>query len=127
MSMNIYRNELIEAMKKLTEQGFKCYILKANPSYMYGFIITPSDNIIYVQRDNYNGGWDFGFKYIPSKENGSGCGCFERPVYQITSDIILQAEKMGLSYAQRLGVKFYVNSDAFLKQLWNINSMVLVE
>lgn len=115
-----YRQELINAMETLAKEGFKCFILKNDPSFLYGYVITPNDNIIYIQRDTFKWrGWTFTFKYIPSKKTGSGCQCLEEPVTEITKEILLQAEKEGLEFARRLKAKLYNSSEQFLDNLWN--------
>ena len=120
MKKNNYREELVSSMQELSKNGYRCFIRKENPSYMYGFIITPNDNIIYIQRDSFDWmGWTFSLKYKPSQKNGSGCGCFENPVQEITLEIIQEAEKQGLMFARRLKATLYNNSEEYIKKLWN--------
>ena len=115
-----YRQELINSMQELSKNGFKCFVLKENPSYMYGFVITPNDNIIYIQRDFSKWrGWTMSLQYKPSKKNGTGCQCFEEPIEKITLELILEAEKAGLNFARRLKATLYNNSNEYLEKLWN--------
>ena len=116
---NENREELILSMQELTENGFRCFILKENPSYLYGIIITPSDNILYIQRDNFNMGWIVSLQYKPSAKNGTGCQCLEDPFWKITPKNILECEKQGLAFAQRLSAKLYKNSKEYISNLWN--------
>lgn len=106
-------------MSKLSKEGFKCFILKENKNYCFGYVITPSDNVLYIQRESYNMGWDISLKYKPSRQTGNGCSCNDRPFQDITKEDILQAETSGLQFAYRLGAKLYKSSEEFLKQLWN--------
>jgi len=117
---NDYRQELIEGMKELVKNGFKCFIKKEDPSYLYGFMITPQDNVLYIQRDSFEWrGWTTTLQYKPSKKNGSGCFCFEEPFQRITVETILEAEKEGLNFARKLRATLYNNSEEYLKNLWN--------
>lgn len=120
---NNYREELINSMKELSKEGFKCFILKEKPGFMYGYIVTPSDNIIYVQRDSFAWrGWTFSFKYVPSQKTGNACQCLEEPVETITKDIILQAEKEGLQFARKLKATLYKSSEEYFSNknhFWN--------
>lgn len=117
---NQWREELIDSMKELTQDGFRCFILKENPSYLYGFMITPSDNILYIQRDSFKWrGWTVSLNYRPGNKTGSGCQCFEEPFEKITTNIILRAEKEGLSFAHKLKANLYKNSEEYLENLWN--------
>jgi hypothetical protein len=120
MYNNDYRQELINVMQELAKNGFKCFILKENPSYLYGHVITPNDNVIYIQRDSFHWrGWTFSLQYKPGKKTGSGCQCLEEPVNTITVDIILRAEKEGLAFARRLKATLYKNSQEYIEKLWN--------
>lgn len=117
---NNYRQELINAMQELSKNGFKCFILKERPGFMYGYVITPSDNIIYIQRDSFRWrGWTFSLQYKPNRKTGSGCQCLKEPVNTITADIILKAEKEGLLFARKLKVTLYKNSQEYTEKLWN--------
>jgi len=121
MYNNEYRQELIDSMKELSKDGFKCFILKENPTYLYGYIVTPNDNVIYTQRDNFAWrGWTFSLKYKPNRNTGNGCQCLEEPINKITTESILQAEKEGLVFATKLKANLYKNSEEFInKDLWN--------
>lgn len=119
------RLELINFMREASQKGYQCYILKEDPFYLYGFFITPNNNIIYIQPESF-GGWTFTLKYIPSQKNGSGCQCLENPVSNLSIEILEQAEKEGLQFARQLKAKLYQNSDQFLKKLWNPDSYIQI-
>lgn len=120
MRKNNHREELVNSMQGLSKNGCKCFILRENPSFLYGFAITPSDNIIYIQRDSFHWrGWTFSLEYKPSKKTGSGCQCLENPVQEITPEIIREAENQGLAFARRLKATLYNNSEEYIKKLWN--------
>ncbi len=112
------REELKNIMEELTKEGFKCFILKENHSFVYGFIITPNDNVIYIQPGDFFG-WNLSLKYKPSQKNGQGCRCNEEPLTEINSDIILKQEQEGLNFARKLRATLYNNSEEYLNNLWN--------
>lgn len=117
---NNYREELINSMKELSKEGFRCFILKENPSYMYSYVITPSDNILYIQRDSFEWrGWTVTLKYVPSQKNGSGCQCLEEPFETITKEVILQNEVEGLQFARKLKAVLYKSSAEYFKKTWD--------
>ena len=45
---------------------------------LYGFMVTPNDNVLYIQDSSWRG--DINIK--PSRKTGSGCQCFEEPFRQ---------------------------------------------
>lgn len=125
---NEYRNELIEAMKKLSKEGFKCFIIKENPSYLYGHIITPNDNVIYIQRDTFTWrGWTTSLAYKPNKNTGTGCACFEEPFQTITKDIILNSEIEGLRFAKKLKATLYKSNQEWFDNRWNKDDMIEIK
>jgi hypothetical protein len=86
------KNRLIDNMKELIEYGYKCYISDCS----YGYIITPSDNVIYVQQNNNwqkekRNGWILAMKYYPSQ-----CWCFDNPIKKLTLEILQKAEQQGI-------------------------------
>lgn len=119
------RQELINFMEKASLKGYQCFILKEDPSYLYGFFITPNDNVLYIQRD-YFSGWTFTLKYVPSRQNGQGCQCLESPVSNLSITILEQAEREGLQFAYKLKAELYKNSQQFLKKLWNPDSYIQI-
>jgi len=128
MYNNEYRKELVDAMENLSKEGFKCFILKENSNYMYGYVVTPKDNIIYIQRDTFNWrGWTFSLQYVPSRQTGSGCQCLEEPVHEINAEIILQAEQEGLKFARKLKAKLYNSSQEFFENKWNIADLEKID
>jgi hypothetical protein len=122
MKNETYREELTGILETLKESGYKTYIHKNN---CYGYIITPSDNIMYIQRDSFEWrGWTFSLQYVPDQKTGSGCQCLEEPVNTVTSDTIAQAEKEGLAFARRLGAKLYNGSASWLRKYWDKDNLI---
>lgn len=110
-----YRPELKAILKDLVELGYSCYITREDSYFVYGFIITPNDNVLYIQRDTYaQRGWVISFKFVPSGEFGNACVALPEPFRNISVDTIVMAEKNGLAFAKRLGVTLYKNSKEFL-------------
>lgn len=106
------------------KNGYKAYWVKNHSGF--GYLITPSGNILSVSRGDY-GGVRFTFEYVPSKENGEGCVCLSsdgtsdgRGFLNVDIKTLQAAEESGLIFAKELGAKFYYNSDKWLKDnYWN--------
>ena len=106
-----YRPELKAILKDLVELGYSCYITREDSYFVYGFIITPNDNVLYIQRDTYaQRGWVITFKFVPSGEFGNACVALPEPFRNISVDTIAMAEKNGLAFAKNLGATLYKNS-----------------
>ena len=118
----LWREELINAMQKLTKQGFRCFIVK-NSDYVYGNIITPSDNVLYVQWEWI--GWRFSFCYVPSRNNGSGCRCIKQAFPEVNASVVLQNEQEGLAHARKLKATLFKSSKDFF-DAWHRESLVEV-
>ena len=111
--MNFVKQVLLLAK----ENGYKAYEVEGYDTF--GYIITPSDNVLTVNRD-YFGGVTFTFNYVPSRENGMGCMCFEDALYEVGIDDLVRAEKEGRAFAFKLGAKKYSSSKEWMqKNYWN--------
>ena len=117
--MKTNRDELIEGMKELTRNGYKCFMLKEDPLHTFGFVVTPKDNVIYIQPNNFHMGWETTLKYKPSTKNGNGCRCLTEPFINITTDNIIKSENEGLIFARKLGATLYKSSSEYIDNLWN--------
>jgi hypothetical protein len=121
-----YREEMKQSMLELSKNGYKCYMVDRD-GFLYGFMVTPSDNVLYVQRNEWAyRGWDFAFEYVPSKENGTGCGCLEDPTPDMSIETVQRAEKEGNGFASRLHATRYKNSEAWLKSYWKKEDLIPV-
>lgn len=126
------RNNFMEGMKLLSENGYTCYLKDESN---YGFVITPNDNILYMQlNDNVFIGWEISFKYKPTTGCGDCCECvlenpkiktlgLESGIYEIDLDIIQKMEQAGWNYASRLKANLYSSSDAWFNSYWNKDSL----
>lgn len=118
-------NKIVEELKK---EGYKVY--KIEPKYAYDnayyFVITPSDNILYVEKGYYYG-WKVALEYIPSN-CGTGCSCNkdDEPVEEITLDNIKELEAEGLEFAKKLNAPMYKNSSQWLNKYWDKDNLILL-
>ena len=110
-------NETAEAISKF--EGYK--VLKSD-SDNYFFVITPQDNIIYIQCAEYSG-MNAILEYLPSSQNGSGCRCNDEAFYSMTPDLLILLERNGLAFAKRLGAKLYRTSNDWFDKYWDKDSL----
>ncbi len=121
-----YREEMRQSMLELSKNGYKCYMVDRD-GFLYGFMVTPSDNVLYVQRNEWAyRGWDFAFQYVPSQTTGSGCGCLEDPTPDMSIETVQRAEKEGNRFASRLHATRYKNSGAWLKSYWKKEDLIQI-
>ena len=103
-----------EVLSFAAENGYKAFSVEGHDTF--GYIVTPDDNIISVNKGEF-GGVTFSFNYVPSKKNGRGCLCNDRTLYAIPSITELQAiEAVGRNFAIRLGAEFYKSSSQWYKE-----------
>jgi len=127
------REYLMEALTGLSASGYTCYITKkeddgtppAQCFSPYGYIITPSKNILSVQTDYY-GGWNFTFMYLRTVANGVGCQCFEKAVGEVNLETVQKAEYEGSSFAYRLKAERYSSLKAWLRGYWDADNLQLI-
>ena len=112
-------NYLFDAITELTKQGYKAYDVGSDT---YCYIITPSDNVLYVQAERF-GGYSFSLQYRQSRECGTGCHCLDNPVSVIDVETVQKAEQEGLAFANRLHAPRYSNSAEWAKKYWNKEKM----
>ncbi len=121
-----YREEMRQSMLELSKNGYKCYMVDRD-GFLYGFMVTPSDNVLCVQRNVWAyRGWDFAFQYVPSQKTGSGCGCLEDPAPDMSIETVQRAEKEGSNFAYRLKAIRYKSSEAWLKNYWKKEELIPV-
>lgn len=105
----------------LLENGYTAYGFE-DGERTYAFIITPSDNVLYVE--DGLGGINFAFEYVPSQNNGSCCQCLVKPVGVIDTETVMQAEQEGYLYARKLNATLYRSSKQWLERYWDKKSLV---
>ena len=123
------RNQMIEkaAQDAANIDGYKVF-KTTSLNYHYFFVITPSDNILYIQLDEFFG-MCASFEYQPGPNTGRGCGCgcgkgSERlRFYEITRELLEELEKDGLYYARRLKANLYKNSDEWRAGYWDFKNL----
>ena len=108
----------------LKNNGYTVYTSKTSDGEMsheqrgYIFAISPSDNVLYVQR-GYFGGWEISLQYVPSRKNGSGCrDNSNQPYGALTLEVIQQAERNALAFARNLHATLYPSSAVWVKGYW---------
>ena len=116
-------NYLFDAVTELTKQGYRAYDA-GNETYC--FIVTPSDNVLYVQAEQF-GGYNFSLQYRPSRACGTGCQCLENPANAIDLETVVKAEEEGLAFAKRLRAPRWNNSDEWLSNYWDKEKMVEIK
>ena len=114
-------NEIIEMLKK---NGYTVYASKSRDNTLshettgYVFAVSPSDNILYIQR-GYFGGWEISLQYQPSKKNGSGCRTNDlQPYNDVTIEVMKEAERENLSYARQLHATLYESIEDWKRGYW---------
>lgn len=108
---------VIEALKAAKKSGCKVY--KVNGHDTFGFIITPNNNILAVNKSMWGSGVTFTLEYTPSSKNGSGCACMDGyehdfGINEINAEIIAHYENEGLKFARKLKANLYNNPLAWL-------------
>ncbi len=103
--------------------GYQAYAVKDHDGF--GYLITPSDNVITVNKGNF-GGVTFTFCYVPSREHGSGCSCNDDAVYECDAQMLKVFEAAGFKFARDLGAKLYANSKAWYEKCYWKDSLVEV-
>jgi len=106
------------------ENGYRAFENTRSDS-AYGWIITPQNNIIYIQK-GYFWGYDMSLQYVPSRENGSGCSCNEESLTEIRLDILVDMENKGLNFARKLGAQLYSKSqvEKYFSNYWDKENII---
>jgi hypothetical protein len=113
-------NSVINTLK---QAGYTVYAAKhsdglSSETSGYVFAITPSDNVLYVQRGNF-GGWEISLQYPPTRKNGTGCRDNEgQPYAAVTLDVMQGAEQRNLRFARELHAMLYKSSEEWKSKYW---------
>jgi len=115
--------EAIEQIKAIG--GYR--VLKA-PGTSWFYVITPKGNVLYVQRECFDRGFNVTFKYKPYAPTGSGCDATNKtPIKEFTREILEQCEWRGFSFARSLGARFYSSYVEWMRHdLWHREQYVEV-
>lgn len=96
-------NEEIKFYKELAEEirkdGYRSFLHDENGS-AWLYVITPGNSWLYIDKAEY-GGFNVSFEYAPSRDCGSGCCFTERPIFEITSETLADAERYGRCFSFR--------------------------
>ena len=114
-----------QAIETMKQAGYKVYATKGRDFIStersrggWVFAITPSDNVLYVQRGEF-GGWEISLQYKPSRNNGSGCRANDNQPYStITADVLAEAERENLAFARKLRATLYKSSEEWKRGYW---------
>ena len=117
-------NMVNEVLKMAAANGYKCYMVNSN-YYHYGFMITPNNNILYIQAGDF-WGVDIALQYKPGPKTGTGCRCNEESLNKVTLKTLQQMEKEGLKFARRLKAVFYKNPAEWLENYWDRKNLIEV-
>lgn len=98
--INFYK----ELAHEIKNDGFRCFLYNKDFS-AWLYIITPDNSWLYVGKNCYFG-FDISYQYTPSRECGSGCRYNEEPLFEITKETLLDAEKYGKSFKCKNGRKY---------------------
>lgn len=121
----MYRTESInEAINQVLKiEGYKIF---RNPERNYFFVVTPSDNILYIE-NNYFFGLNISLQYIPSQKTGSGCSCLDSSdgyTGELTKESLIRFENNGLNFARRLHANLYKSSNDFFNNYWEKGKII---
>ena len=113
---------ITKVLKMAAANGYKCY--EHNDGYYhYGFLITPNNNILYIQGGDYGYGVRFSLQYKPSAKTGSGCSCNDDAITEVNIKTLEKLEKAGLNFARRLKATLYNTPDEWLDNYWDRDNL----
>lgn len=129
-----YYTERKEMLLKAARDAAKIdgYTVYKVPERNYFHIVTPKNNILYIQLDDFFGMCAC-FEYKPNPKTGSGCGCGcgkggERfRFYEITRDLLEYLESDGILYAKHLKATLYENPEEWLSRYWEAGKLEKIE
>ena len=107
---------IIEALQAAKKSGCKVYM---QPNYeTWGYIVTPRNNVLVVNRAQWGSGVTFSLGYVPSQKNGSGCACMDGDdhdfgINHIDAETIAHYENEGLKFARRLKATLFNSPQEF--------------
>lgn len=91
----------------------------------YGWMITPNNNILYIQKGDFGYGYNMSLQYAPSKQKGSGCRCNEDTISEITVETLKKMEMEGLKLAIKLKAKLYTENEVneYFSKYWDTKNV----
>lgn len=105
------------------------YTILYTPSDEWFFVITPKNNVLYIQIA-YFGGYSISFQYTPSRKTGSGCDCVQSNnkfnnayIGNFSLEDMKILENNGLNYAHKLKAKLYSSPEEWLDSYWKKNTL----
>ena len=107
--------------RNLILHGYRCFIID-DSRYNYGYIFTPSNNVMYVDWAPYRG-FHVSLEYVPTRSNGSGCSVKDE-ISELDIDLLKQLEKDCELYAGTLGAQMYTSPKEWYSKYWNKDNLV---
>ena len=93
--INFYRGLAAE----IKPEGFRSFLFQSETSEWL-YVITPNNS--WMSIDFESDGLNIVYHYEPSREFGQGCRYNEDPFREITAETLLEAERFGKNWSQRL-------------------------
>lgn len=112
-----------EFFKTLIPHGYRCFIIEDN-RFDYGYIFTPSDNVMYVDWAPYRG-FHVSLQYVPTRSNGSGCSS-RSEISDLTLELLQNIEKECELYAGALDAEMYSSPESWYNKYWNKDKLIEV-
>lgn len=120
------QNKLISFLKYLTKNNCKCYYIEDRT---YGYIITPINDIIYIQFNSIEPPY-ISLVYKPNKKFGTNYGLPHKNLLEeCYSDInnfykyIFECKRLIVNY----DINFYKNEEDWLNQYWQKHKLIEVK
>ena len=118
-------NMIKEVLKMASNAGYRCFEVNSK-FYYYGFMITPNNNILYIQAGDFYG-VNISLEYIPGPKTGGGCRCNVEALTTVTIETLQEMENEGLIFARKLKAKLYDNPDQWLENYWDRKNLIEVK
>lgn len=121
------KEKMIGELKELLQHGYEIYV-RNEDKYEWAIIITPIQNILYVQfhaHYDMQNGYDIYLKYQPSEKCGAECSARNKndnPYTSLDVETMQIAEIRGLTLARKLKAQLYENAKQALAGVWNFDN-----
>lgn len=89
------------------DNGYRVFECVVRRGASYGWMITPSGNLLYIQTGHWGYGFDISLLYVHTVKNGSGCRCNEETLTSVDLDTLKAMENAGLAFAKQLKAQLY--------------------
>lgn len=123
---NTEKKESIKEVLEMAKQNGYRSFENTREDASYGWVITPSNNILYIQKGDFGYGFNMSLQYVPSKNNGSGCRCNEKELFEIDINTLKQMEAEGLTFARKLKAELYNENQVlnYFVKYWDAKNII---